>query len=296
MANLTAAQKKQKKTFIALVIAIIVVAAAIAMVLFDVATAKSSLFENQSFAEAIAEITGTRPGLLSEDKLSGIKYLEINYDSDNSEYYVAAGKSDFVEAYTEYIAKSDAGEENISLDIEGKFKDARFEMADGETLADLKYFTGLEVINISSVALEDSAIFENMKALTHANVTYCGLTDADGFAEINKEAVYEINLSGNDISDWSPLDDIADKVIVSSSYSIATTEDGSYTLVPVEQTLKEFYEAEEAEDADSETDSEEDENGEAEFEAEDDGESIDDEFADIDDGFGIDAEDESDAE
>lgn len=281
MANLTATQKKQKKTFIALIVAIIVVAAAIVMVVFDVATAKSSLFENQSFAEAVSEIIGKRPGLISEKDLEDIKYLEINYNSDEKEYYVAAAKSDFVELYTDYIAKTDAGEENVTLDIAGKFKDSSFEMTDGEALTDLKYFKNLEVINISGVVLGDSAIFEDMKALTHANVTYAGLTEVNGFASLNADTVYEINLSGNDVADWSPLNYIEDKVIVSSTYTIEQTEDGSYTLVPAEQTLKELNSA-------SDDDSDEEENSDAGVE--EDGEE------ELDESFGVDAEDEAEAE
>ena len=83
-----------------------------------------------------------------------------------------------------------------------------------------------------------------MKALTHIYVSACGLTEVNGLAGLNAEAVYQVNLSGNDINDWSALNYIEDKVIVSSTYSIEMTEDGSYTLVPMEQTLADLNKSE----------------------------------------------------
>ena len=90
-----------------------------------------------------------------------------------------------------------------------------------------------------------------MKNLTHVFVTSCGLTEVTGLANLNAETLYEVNLTGNEITDWSPLDYVQDKVLVSSTYSVEQTEDGSYTLVPVEQTLADYY-AEKAEEAEAE--------------------------------------------
>ena len=246
-----ATTSKKSKSMTALVVAIIVVIAAIGFVVYDEMSSHSKLFESEKFAAAVAEALGTTPAGISEEKLSEVKYIELSYNAEEELYYVALGKNDFAATYKDYIAKSEAGEENLSLDIEGKFKDAVFELKEGETLADLKYFTGLEIISASGVPVNDSSVFANMKNLTHVFVTSCGLTEVAGLAGLNAETLYEVNLTGNEITDWSPLDYVQDKVLVSSTYSVEQTEDGSYTLVPVEQTLADYY-AEKAEEAEAE--------------------------------------------
>lgn len=236
--------KKKSNSITALVVAIVIVLAAIGFVVYDEWSSHSALFESEAFANAIADALGTTPAALSEKTLSDVKYIELNYDSEENLYYVALGKSDFATVYKDYIAKTDAGETNVSLDIEDKFTDARFELEEGLTLSDIKYFTGLEIISAGNVPINDSSVFENMKALTHIYVSACGLTEVNGLAGLNAEAVYQVNLSGNDINDWSALNYIEDKVIVSSTYSIEMTEDGSYTLVPMEQTLADLNKSE----------------------------------------------------
>jgi len=238
--------KKKSNSVKLLVVAIVVVIAAIGFVVYDEWASHSALFESDKFATAVADALDTTPASLDEKKLSEIKYIELNYDADAKQYYVAVAKDDFVDVFTEYIAKTDEGAEDATLDIEGKFTDAVFELEEGLALSDLKYFTGLEVISASNVPLNDSAVFANMKNLTHVYVSSCGLTEVNGLASLNAENVYEVNLAGNDIADWSALNYIEDKVIVSSTYSVEMTEDGNYTFVPVEQTLAD-YNAEQAE-------------------------------------------------
>ena len=262
MAQLSGTQKKQKKSFIVMIIAIIVVLAAIAYVLFGGLTRTSSLIGNQKFATALSEVLGKAPAFISEEDLASVKYLALQ-KSDN-EYYIAISKSsDFVDAYNKYSEDLDNGTET-DVDIESLLKTSSFKAGDNDTFDEIKYFTGLDMIELISIALPDSSVFSGMTSLINARVYDCGLTEVNGFANLDADAVDKLYLVGNDVEDWSPLDYIQDKVTVTETYGIDVDEDGNYSLVPQSQTLREYYEAQ----AEAEAEAEAEENSEEAVEGE----------------------------
>ena len=71
MAKLTQSQKKSRNSFITLIIAIILVAAASFYVIFDGVTTKSDLFENKQLAKAFASVLDKKlPSSISKDDLA----------------------------------------------------------------------------------------------------------------------------------------------------------------------------------------------------------------------------------
>lgn len=245
MAQLSGSQKKQQKTFVVLLVAIVVVLAAIAYIAYGELTAHSSLFEDQKFAEAIAKDLGKAPAFLKESDLAGVKYLGVSYDGSET-VTVATGDDKFVDTYNEYVTKSEAGEDVSSYDFTKLVKTTTytFKGEEAPVIDDLKLFTGVRNIDIAGIHVTDSSVFAGMTGFENASFMSCGLTEVAGFAGIDTEKLVKLTLTGNTIEDWSPLDAVADKVIVSSGYTFTPSEDGTVdfnNMTYTETTLTEHY-------------------------------------------------------
>lgn len=245
MAQLSGTQKKQQKTFVVLLVAIVVVLAAIAYIAYGELTAHSSLFEDQKFAEAIAKDLGKAPAFLKESDLAGVKYLGVSYDGSET-VTVTTGDDKFVDTYNEYVTKSEAGEDVSSYDFTKLVKTTTytFKSEEAPVIDDLKLFTGVRNIDIAGIHVTDSSVFAGMTGFETASFMSCGLTEVAGFAGIDTEKLVKLTLTGNNIEDWSPLDAVADKVIVSSGYTFTPSEDGTVdfnNMTYTETTLTEHY-------------------------------------------------------
>ena len=245
MAQLSGTQKKQQKTFVVLLVAIVVVLAAIAYIAYGELTAHSSLFEDQKFAEAIAKDLGKAPAFLKESDLAAVKYLGVSYDGSET-VTVATGDDKFVDTYNEYVTKSEAGEDVSSYDFTKLVKTTTytFKSEEAPVIDDLKLFTGVRNIDIAGIHVTDSSVFAGMTGFETASFMSCGLTEVAGVAGIDTEKLVKLTLTGNNIEDWSPLDAVADKVIVSSGYTFTPSEDGTVdfnNMTYTETTLTEHY-------------------------------------------------------
>ena len=228
-----------------LLVAIVVVLAAIAYIAYGELTAHSSLFEDQKFAEAIAKDLGKAPAFLKESDLAAVKYLGVSYDGSET-VTGATGDDKFVDTYNEYVTKSEAGEDVSSYDFTKLVKTTTytFKGEEAPVIDDLKLFTGVRNIDIAGIHVTDSSVFAGMTGFETASFMSCGLTEVAGFAGIDTEKLVKLTLTGNNIEDWSPLDAVADKVIVSSGYTFTPSEDGTVdfnNMTYTETTLTEHY-------------------------------------------------------
>ena len=249
MANLTGSQKKNRNKFIALLVAILLVAAAIFYVVYAAFMAKSAYLENQDFATALSEAFGKSVRKVSQEDLAAVKYLELYNDGENASVYI--GYDDFVGQFKKYVAETEAaaaaeeaGEEVPEITTEHPVSLAKyglFEGAEELAISDVKYFTGAEIISVYGIALNGED-FGELKNLTQGSFSYCGLDNADLAALASKldlAKVEELTFMGNSIDDWSPVESISDKVVL-QSYGYTITEDGQLQMVPSEQTLTEY--------------------------------------------------------
>ena len=253
MATFTQTQKKKRNGFVALLIAILLVAAAVFYVVYCGEMAKSSYLENADFATALGEALDKRVRSVSTDDLANVRYLQVTNDGEYCSVFL--GYDDFMEQYDKYMVQVDAaevaeeaGEEVPEITEEHPqifAKSAMFDVKKDETinLDDIKYFTNAEVVNISSANV-DSSLLGSFKNLEEGYFYNCGITDVSAFASLDLTKIKELNLSGNNITDWTALESIADKVIVNSGYTIGDDGNGGYTLIPMETTLKDQMEEE----------------------------------------------------
>jgi len=270
MAHLTNTQKKSRNSFIALLIGIILVIAAIGYVLFGGITSKSAYLENQDFAKALATAMHKTARGVSKDDLAAVKYLEVSYDATNKQYSVALGDDEFVSKYEDFRALSDAAsaaadstadeaaseesadettaaptQEEITAaqeEVQKLAKTATFDGDDKSVFTDLQYFTGVDTISLSSVTVPDASIFAGFTNLRKGYFYSAGITDVSAFGNLDLDKIEELDFTGNTIEDWSALESIGDKVTVTNSYTIGTDDQGNQTLVPFVQNLTQYLE------------------------------------------------------
>ena len=103
MANLTNTQKKNRNKFVALCVAIVVVLAAIAVVVYNGLTVAP--FGNADFEEAVAQAFGMKPGSVPKSTLEEVKYVEIaNNGVQISAFF---GYDDYFARMDEYLAEQE---------------------------------------------------------------------------------------------------------------------------------------------------------------------------------------------
>ena len=269
MARVNSSQKKQQKSFIIMIVAIVLVALAILYVLFDKYSSKSSLLENQNFATALSSAIGKAPAFISADDLAKPEYLAVSYDASSKTYSIGVGYDGFLDGYNDYLKKSEAGEDVSGIDLSKFVKSASYK-GENELFDDVKYFTGVKVLELSSLSFSDSSVFAGLSKITDANISYCGLTEVAGFADYGNHEGFEVlNIAGNSVEDYSPLEYFKDKVIVNNYYTLQPNEDGTYdssSIVAVSQTLEEYLEELEHEGEEDEEENAEEEGEEAEGE------------------------------
>ncbi len=229
MANLTSTQKKSRNKFVAMLLGIVVIAAAIVFVVYSGITSKSALLDNQNFAKAMAEILDKKPISITEKDLSEIKYMEMIYA--DSYYMLAIGYDDFMTQYSKL--EDDAA---ITPETAALLKTAVFEGDTDDIFTDIKYFTGLKNVILHGVTLAQDTSFASHTSLTEGTFSYTGLTTAAPFATLNLANITSLDLSNNSISDYSALDSIADKVTL--WYNSEEDDEGNTTDKPF--TLKEY--------------------------------------------------------
>ncbi len=244
MAHLTASQKKSRNKFIALIIAMVVVAAATVYVIYSGLTTTSPIMANQDFADALSEAFGKTEASITEEDMAQVKYLELSYNPDYKQYQLALGYDDFVAAFDEYNEKVEnlaEGETAPEANFTDLAKMVAFEGDEKSDLSDVKFFTGVDTISLSSIPVTN----EYLASLTNLRNGYfysCGITDVSGFANLDLAKIENLDFTGNNISDWTALNGIGDKVIVANYYTVEADEEGNQTLVPVTQTLTQFNE------------------------------------------------------
>ena len=273
MAHLTASQKKNRNIFIALIIAIVLVAAATVYVIYGELTSKSALLESQKLATALSQVLGKTPRSISEKDLSEIKYLELSFDSDSKQYSIAVGYDEFITEYDKYLAQTEEDENTPQPDFSKYIKTAVFKGTDEDVFPDIKFFTGADTISLSSVKLPEDISFDGFTNLRKGYFYSCGLTEISGFEKLDLSKIEELDFTGNEITDWTALESISDKVIVANYYTVESDADGNMQFVPVTEKLTDKLKEQES-DANAEaTDGESTDASESESDVDDNADS-----------------------
>ena len=133
MANLTNTQKKNRNKFVALMVAIVVVLAAIAVVVYNGLTVAS--FANAEFEAATAQALAKKAGSVPKSALEEVKYVE--FSNSGTQMSVFFGYDDFLTQLDAYNAEQEviyAAQEESSTKLAEMKEAAKAEAeAAGET-------------------------------------------------------------------------------------------------------------------------------------------------------------------
>ena len=191
-------------------------------------------FNNVTFFKAVAECLGKEPSAVTEEDIAEIRYLAIGPEGDGT-ITAYVGLVDYVD-YA--LSESPSFEELEKLVKKAVIEDHK------NVDDDLGRFVNLEMFEYYDFNVKDVSFINNYHQLIMGYFSNNGITDVSSLASYNPETLFELDFTGNDIEDWSPLYDIKEKVIVNYSLQDMTDEDGNPVQVPFVLTLDEMLESE----------------------------------------------------
>ena len=222
-------------------------------------------FENVKLLAAIANAMGKPTAEVTKEDIEEIGYIGISAE-ETGDYTIYLGMNDYMNAYNE----------GQSSEYIGQFlkKSVMEYDAENDSFNDLAKFVNVISFEYYGIPIEDISFIKEYKNLQFAYFKDNGITDVSSLADYNPESLYEIDLTDNDIEDWSPLYHIKEKVIV--NYQTPMLYDADGNLVPttaivltLEDKLNQETEKQQAEETEETTETEEnqepsfvDENGE----------------------------------
>lgn len=167
-------------------------------------------FENASFLSALSNALGKDTSAMTIDDIESIHYIAIG-DDGNGNFSLFTGYIDYVDAMFSQIQ-----DENELLSLLNE----RVMMSDfdydgvADLTGDLAKFKNLEVFELYDIKLEDVSFIKNYETLALGYFKNNSITDISSLSDYSPETLFELDFTGNDISDWSALYHIKDKVTV----------------------------------------------------------------------------------
>ncbi|MBO4950419.1 MAG: hypothetical protein J6E38_05300 [Clostridia bacterium] len=167
-------------------------------------------FENTKFFHAVANAIGKRPEEMTQADIDKVHYIAVGPD-DESSYSVFIGYIDYVDL----CFSENANDEDIMSQLNELVMMSELEYdAENDSLSDLGNFKNVEMFEIYNVNTPDVSFIKNYEILALGYFNNNGITDVSCLEGYAPETLSELDFTGNDIKDWSPLYPIKEKVIV----------------------------------------------------------------------------------
>lgn len=167
-------------------------------------------FDNEKLFEAVANAMGIKPWDVTQQDIDNIHYIALGPDREDM-YTVYVGYIDYVD-----LCLSEAAE---SPDLMNLLSDAIMVSEfnyniETDTLSDLANFKNIEMFEIYDVNIEDVSFVKDYDILIYGYFKNNGITDISSLEGYNPESLVELDFTGNEIADWTPLEHIKEKVLV----------------------------------------------------------------------------------
>lgn len=173
-------------------------------------------FANEKLFEAVANAMGIKPWDVTQEDLDKIHYIGLGPESEDM-YTVFVGYIDYVDlCFSE--AAEDPGFMSMLNDVV-MISEFNYNI-ETDTLSDLSKFRNIEMFEIYDVRIEDVSFVKDYNILVYGYFKNNGITDVSSLEGYNPESLIELDFTGNDIVDWTPLEHIKEKVLV--VYDIGT--------------------------------------------------------------------------
>ncbi|MBE6680983.1 MAG: hypothetical protein E7600_01685 [Ruminococcaceae bacterium] len=166
-------------------------------------------FENKSFLHAFANALGKEVQEVTQQDIDNVHYIALG-PCDGYDNSVFIGYIDYVD-----LCLSDAAyEPDFQETANGYLLKSEFVFNEGDSLNDLKKFKNIEIFEIYDTKIEDVSFVREYSKLCFGYFARNGITDVSALSDYSPESLLELDFTGNDISDWSPLEHIKEKVFV----------------------------------------------------------------------------------
>ena len=167
-------------------------------------------FTNEKLFEAVANAMDVNPWDMTQEDIDKIHYIGLGPDTENT-YTVFVGYVDYVELCLSE-ASEDPGLMSMLNDVV-MISEFNYNI-ETDTLSDLANFKNLEMFEIYDVSIDDVSFVNAYDNLIYGYFNNNGITDVSSLADYAPESLIELDFTGNDISDWTPLEHIKEKVLV----------------------------------------------------------------------------------
>ena len=166
-------------------------------------------FENPKLFHAFANAIGKEVGNVTQQDVDNVRYIAFGpvYEYENS---IFVGNAD----YTDLCFSDAAADPNFNVIANEHLMKSEFVFSEGDTLSDLKKFKNVEIFEIYDTKIDDVSFVKEYSSLCFGYFKNNGITDVSCLEGYNPETLYELDFTGNDIADWTPLEHIKEKVFV----------------------------------------------------------------------------------
>ncbi len=166
-------------------------------------------FVNVNFFEAFANAIGVEPANVTQADVDNVHYIAVSAE-ENGTNSVLVGYIDYID-----LCFSDIDSSELMTKLNEVVMASAFEYdIEKDSLSDLAKFRNVEIFEIYDVKIEDVSFVKEYKNLAMGYFANNGITDVSCLEGYNPESLVEIDFTGNNIEDWTPLYPIQDKVIV----------------------------------------------------------------------------------
>lgn len=194
-------------------------------------------FENVKLLAGIANAMGKTTAEVTQEDIDSIGYIGISAE-ETGDYTVYLGLSDFTEAYSQNLSPEE---------YEHLVKKSVMDFdAETDSFADLSKFKNVISFEYYGIPVTDVSFIKEYKNLKFGYFNNNGITDVSALEGYNPESLRELDFTGNEIADWSPLYPIKEKVYVHYGEITMYNEAGEPVSVPNVLTLAQKLEQDEA--------------------------------------------------
>ncbi len=178
---------------------------------------QATVLGDDSLSKAIAVCFDKTPEQVTKDELLSVRYCAFS-SSDDGSYYIDLGFDSFIDIYYTNAAFEDMNSLLVSATVEN------IENADTSVLGLMENIICFEFYN---VPMADISFITNYRHLATGYFLNNGITDISCLADFRPQSLTELDFTDNEISDWSYVTDIADRIITDYSVQDLVDADGN---------------------------------------------------------------------
>lgn len=166
-------------------------------------------FENNKLFHAFANAIGKKPQEVTQEDVYKVHYIALG-PGENYEHSLFVGYVDYVDM----CLTKQADDKDFSSKLSEKVMMSEFEYDENDSLSDLGQFKNVEMFELYDVKISDVSFMKNYNNLICGFFGNNGITDISVLEGYNPSSLAELDFTGNEISDWTPVEQIKDKIIV----------------------------------------------------------------------------------